>query len=123
LSVHPVARFVLALVLAVAVPWNALAAATAGACGPSSHVPHPSFWVAESHGASLATHAEHHGTVEPAKAKCGAGAACCAAVAPPPKTMGVMAAVAVARFASAGQARFPAFLTPGLERPPRPVVA
>jgi hypothetical protein len=74
-------------------------------------------------GDPCATHAVHHGTAEPDKLKCGVGAACCNAASPPPATMGFMPVVAGTRFAAAGLARAPAFLTAGLERPPRAVIA
>ncbi len=144
-------RIIVALVLAVALPFQGVAAATMAACGPShhrmdgvvqthSHFDHDGRPEAVTNGhdhASLLSHekslageqaqADHHavhgGLDKLSKYKCSACASCCAAAAIPSPLVVLESASLPEFFASLESSGIAAFLTEGLERPPRSVLA
>lgn len=138
-------RFVIALVLAAALPLNGVAAAAMQHCAPHSIAD-----VDEHHDLDQHHHADaavvqdaarhHHGDIVVAdaddaglhhpsdhtlvaKTKCSACAACCAGAAIPASSMQVGAALPADSVVSHGRAPASAFLTAGPERPPRTFLA
>ena len=132
---------VIAFILALAIPLQGIAAATMAACGPEhATVPNTSMGPvgqdtraeasehhamhhhvhASSHGGIDANdHARHAGLDKLAKAKCSVCASCCAGSAMP-STFVVFDSVALTEsFALPVPTGTAAFLTAGLERPPR----
>jgi hypothetical protein len=143
-------RFVVALVLAVALPFQGVAAATMAACGPSHHLTdgmaqaHSDF----GHGQSEAVtgshdHASPHSLEsrldgEPAQAdhqalhggshnapkyKCSSCVSCCTSTAIPSPLVFLESAALPESFAYSEPSGVAAFLGEGLERPPRIVLA
>ena len=144
-------RIIIALVLAFALPLQGVAAATMVACGPShhrmdgasqvhSHFDHDGQPEAQtddhdhsslhSHEQSLIGeqvhpdhHAAHHDLDKASKYKCSACASCCAAAAIPSQLLTLESVSLPEFFAPLELSGIAAFLTEGLERPPRSILA
>ena len=141
---HRWARLIIALVLAAALPLQGIAAATMQLCAPraddavSSESVHHATVAAD----SLSPHSmhHHHGKTETvkvassdaerppaaapaAKSKCSVCAACCAGAALPAAPIRFGEAAPDEALVPTLQSPAPAFLTTGLERPPRPSLA
>ena len=144
-------RIIIALVLAFALPLQGVAAATMAACGPShhrmegvaqahSHFDHDGQPEAQtgvhdhsslhSQQQSLAggqAHSDHHaahgGLDKVSKYKCSACASCCAVAAIPSSLLTLESVSLPEFFAPLELSGIAAFLTEGLERPPRTVLA
>jgi hypothetical protein len=132
-------RVVIAFILALAIPLQGIAAATMAACGPA--VGHPSIeeigqgLVAEATAmhhhvhsspqarSDAAPHSQRSGHDKLSKAKCSVCASCCAGAAMPSTFVVFDSVVLTESFAPAVATGTPAFLTAGLERPPRTVLA
>jgi hypothetical protein len=132
-------RVVIGFILALAIPLHGIAAAMMAACGPGiSHTRVERVgldFVAENptvhrhvhaspHARSdLDPHSQHLGHDKLAKAKCSVCASCCAGTAMPSTFVGLDSAALTESFVPAVPTGNPAFLTAGLERPPRIVLA
>jgi hypothetical protein len=138
-------RLVLALLLAAAIPLQGVAAATMALCASGQASSHAQL-TAPAHDAmsvqQSADHRMHHhgsaasgeGGRSPAqatpasldkqsKSKCSVCASCCSAAAMPAPAIAFTAVVLTEFFAPTASIGPPAFLTAGLERPPRPFLA
>jgi hypothetical protein len=124
---HRLARLVIALVLAVALPWHAAAVATMIDCQPPGGHEHHVTAAADEGAGHAAHHAQGHDAHGhpdlAAKAKCHASASCCAAAALPSPATAFDGAGFSQRFTPPAPAGVAAFLTSGLERPPRTIFA
>lgn len=130
--------------LAVALPFQGLSAATMLACNPGQHDHAPSIATAHGHAdASAAVHADvhvvgarshQHAALDPADAgqtsldngvsqKCSACAACCTSAAVPSQAISFDAVKPTDFFAPLVARTIAAYVTEGLERPPRSVFA
>ena len=109
--------------LATALPLQGFAAATMLTCGPAHHRMAAS---AAPHAHAHEGHQHHHdaGTLQQlAKFKCSACAACCVAAALPSPTLTFDSPDLAEVHASVPPPAVAIFLTDGLERPPRPLLA
>jgi hypothetical protein len=122
-------RLALMWFLATAIPLQGFAAATMAACGSAHHrmaasaAPHAHVHAAAAHAHEPDEHTGVDTLHQLSKFKCSACAACCVAVAlpSPPLTFDSPALANV--FASALPRAVAIFLTDGLERPPRVLLA
>jgi len=143
---HRWLRFIIAMVLSAALPLQGVAAATMQHCASHSMVDSDQHENVDQHhhvdAGGLSDHAIHHhhggidvadsgdaGSHHPsdhasvAKAKCSACAACCASAAIPASSMQLGAVPPTGTVVAHGRTPAPAFLTAGLERPPRTFLA
>ena len=141
---HRWARFIVVLVLAAALPLQGIAAATLQLCAPPPEAavpiaPAPHVTVA-AHFSPHAMHHQHHGAGETVtlarsdteqqphaapvvESKCSVCAACCAGAALPASSIEFGDAAPEDALLPSFQSPTPAFLTAGLERPPRTFLA
>ena len=140
---HRWARFIVVLVLAAALPLQGIAAATLQLCAPPPEAAVPVVTAhhvtVAAHSSPHATHHQHHGASETvrlpssdpehphaapvAESKCSVCAACCAGAALPASSIEFGDAAPEDALLPSFQSPTPAFLTAGLERPPRPFLA
>lgn len=133
------ARFLIVLVVALALPLQGIAAATMQLCAPhldatvASVSPHDATVAADA--SAQALHHHHHASARAkiggseseqhshagaiAKSKCSVCAACCAGAALPASSIQFGEAAPAQALVSTFQSPALAFLTAGLERPPR----
>ena len=138
---HRALHVVIAFILALAIPLQGIAAATMAACGNQHSMGHATALGqrgsdrtakasehramhhrvhTSSHGASdTDSHARHGSLDKLAKVKCSICASCCACAAMPSTFVVFDSAAPTECFASPVPTGTPAFLTAGLERPPR----
>ena len=107
-------RVVFAFLLALALPLQGYAAASMAACGPAHAAGHH-----EVASGSHPAHGAHAVLGKLTKSKCSVCAACCAAMAMPVAWLEFDAASPAQSFAPSSPTADAAFLTAGLERPPR----
>jgi hypothetical protein len=141
-----VIRLVFAFLLVAAIPLQGIAAVTMTLCGSGQSADHADS-PAPSHGAMAAhqhaDHGMHHqhasaaladddqtalrspqvGPDKQSQSKCSVCASCCSAAAVPSPAVVFNSVVMAEFFAPAASTGAPAFLTAGLERPPRPFLA
>jgi hypothetical protein len=142
-----VIRLVFAFLLVAALPLQGIAAVTMTLCG-SGQSAHHADSPAPSHGVMAADqhadHGMHHhqhasaaladddqaalhsprvGPDKQSQSKCSVCASCCSAAAVPSAAVAFDSVVMAEFFAPAASTGAPAFLTAGLERPPRPFLA
>ena len=138
-----IARFALLFLLAIALPLQGMAAATMISCGPGQHDHAHVHAVSHDHHAfdsaghghanaddagSHQTHVahSHDGKGDPAKGplhKCSACASCCVGAAVPSQALAFETVKLSDRFAPLVARGVPAYVSEGLERPPRAFLA
>lgn len=140
-------RFIVAVLVVIAVPLQGVAATTMQFCAPDrvtivhvaattnavsfatgdphrGHAMHDASAAMSAAGeASAAGHPAHAGHAPEAKSKRSVCASCCAAAAMPASAIVFVAGAAGHVFAAPASIGAPAFLTAGLERPPRSFLA
>ena len=95
---HRCARLVIALLLAIVVPWHAVAATAMVGCDPAPEHAHHAA-AAAAVGADHAMHHGHDDRAAPTKVKCLSASACCVAAVLPSPTATFDASTASQRFA------------------------
>lgn len=132
MAVNIVVRSLWICLLALALPVQGFAAAQMMPCGPAHESMHDARMhahePAHDHGDQVALHAHADAAAQDpssplAQHSCSACAACCVGMALPSSAPVLAAPAESAMRDTAGGAAEPVFLTSGLERPPRPVLA